>query len=431
MDYKQELITTIHDFGCDLELLEARLTQLSETVPTAVLIPALYEELERPALTHIRDQLALCEFVNNVVVAVNAQTQEQYAKAVEFFSVLPQPTFVIWENGSRVTQLLEKLRTKGLDLLRFKGKGQGVWIGLGIASLQAEAIALHDADIITYNKSYPLKLLFPLVEKDLGIAFNKAYYARIGGEPERFHGRVMRLFVTPLLSALTDLFGYQNYLRYLSAYRYPLSGEFALTNDLALNTRIPGNWGLEIGLLGEVYRNVAEKRIAQIDLGVFDHKHQPIGQSSNEGLRKMCRDIFRSVLRTLTETESVVISMEHIHALRIKFRREAQDFSRQYFVDARFNNLNYDRHQEEVIVEVFEQVIAEAGQLFFENPAGAQIPDWTRALAAMPALREQLREATKRDMTEARSYSARKQQSDIVQTETITPDSQASMISVL
>ncbi len=404
MDYKQELITTIHDFGCDLELLEARLTQLTETIPTAVLIPALYEELERPALTRIRDQLALCKFVNNVVVAVNAQTPEQYTKTVEFFSILPQPTFVIWENGSRVTQLLENLKTKGLDLLRFKGKGQAVWIGLGIASLQAEAIALHDADIITYDKSYPLKLLFPLVEKDLGISFNKAYYARIGGEPQRFHGRVMRLFVTPLLSALTDLFGYQNYLRYLSAYRYPLSGEFALTNDLALNTRIPGNWGLEIGLLGEVYRNVAEKRIAQVDLGVFDHKHQPIGQSSNEGLRKMCRDIFRSILRTLTETERVIISMEHIHALRIKFRREAQDFSRQYFVDARFNNLNYDRHQEEVIVEVFEQVIAETGELFFENPAGAQIPDWTRALAAMPALREQLREATKRDMAEARSY---------------------------
>jgi glucosyl-3-phosphoglycerate synthase len=241
---------------------------------------------------------------------------------------------------------------------------------------------------------------------------------------------VVRLFVTPLLSALTDLFGYQNYLRYLSAYRYPLSGEFALTNDLALNTRIPGNWGLEIGLLGEVYRNVAEKRIAQIDLGVFDHKHQPIGQSTNEGLRKMCRDIFRSILRTLTETERVVIRMEDIHALRIKFRREAQDFSRQYFVDARFNNLNYDRHQEEVIVEVFEQVIAESGELFFENPAGAQIPDWTRALAAMPALREQLREATKRDMAEARDFFQKKQPEVIVQPETMTSNSNASMISV-
>lgn len=319
MDYKQELITTIHDFGCDLDLLEARITQLCETCPTAVLIPALYEELERPALTRIRDCLKDCHFVNTIVVCLYAKTLEEYTKAVHFFSVLPQPTLVIWENSPRVNQLLEKLREKGLDLMSFKGKGRAVWIGLGVASLQAEAIALHDADIITYDKSYPLKLLFPLLEKELGISFNKAYYARLGGEPRSFHGRVMRLFVTPLLVALMDLYGYNNYLRYLSAYRYPLSGEFALTNDIALNTRIPSNWGLEIGLLAEVYRNVVPQRIAQIDLGNFDHKHQNIGQSPTEGLRKMCADILRSILRTLIETERVVVNREQIHTLRIKF----------------------------------------------------------------------------------------------------------------
>ncbi len=402
MDYKQELITTIHDFSCNLEFLEDRLTQLSKEAHTAVLIPSLYEELERPALTKIRDCLKDCAFVNTVIVCLYAQTMEEYAKALHFFEALPQETLVIWENGKRITRLLENLRARGLDLLGFKGKGRAVWLGLGVASLQAEAIALHDADIITYDKSYPLKLLFPLLEQEFGIAFNKAYYARLGGTPPSFNGRVVRLFVTPLLSALTEIFGYRDYLRYLSSYRYPLSGEFALTKDLALNTRIPGNWGLEIGLLAEVYRNLAQKRIAQIDLGVFDHKHQKIGNSSEEGLRKMCRDILRSVLRTLTETEQVIISKEHIHALRVKFRRNAQDYIRQYFVDARFNNLEYDRHQEEVISEIFERVILDGGELYFNDPAGAQIPDWTRALAVMPELREQILQATKADAAEVK-----------------------------
>ena len=402
MDYKQELIATIHDFGCNLEFLEDRLTQLSKEAHTAVLIPSLYEELERPALTKIRDCLQDCAFVNTVIVCLYAQTMEEYAKALHFFEALPQETLVIWENGKRITRLLENLRARGLDLLGFKGKGRAVWLGLGVASLQAEAIALHDADIITYDKSYPLKLLFPLLEQEFGIAFNKAYYARLGGTPQSFNGRVVRLFVTPLLSALTEIFGYRDYLRYLSSYRYPLSGEFALTKDLALNTRIPGNWGLEIGLLAEVYRNLAPKRIAQIDLGVFDHKHQKIGNSSEEGLRKMCRDILRSVLRTLTETEQVIISREHIHALRVKFRRNAQDYIRQYFVDARFNNLEYDRHQEEVISEIFERVILDGGELYFNDPAGAQIPDWTRALAVMPELREQILQATKADAAEVK-----------------------------
>ena len=406
MDYKQELITTIHDFGCDLEFLEARLIHLSESSPTAVLIPALYEELERPALTQIREHLQHCEFVKTVVVCLYAQTVEQYTHAVHFFDQLPQQTLVIWENGPRVTSLLQRLQDRGLNLMNFRGKGRAVWLGLGVASLEAEAIALHDADITTYDRSYPLKLLFPLLEKEFGIAFNKAYYARLGSYPRSFHGRVVRLFVAPLLVALTELFGYQNYLRYLSAFRYPLSGEFALTSDLALNTRIPANWGLEVGLLAEVYRNVAQKRIAQIDLGIFEHKHQPLGNSADEGLQKMCRDILRSILRTLTETEQVVISMDHIRALRVKFRREAQDFTRQYFVDARFNTLRYDRHQEEATIELFEQVILQAGEQYFSDPSGAQIPDWTRALAVEPELREQLRQAVDQDASDARAAMA-------------------------
>jgi glucosyl-3-phosphoglycerate synthase len=402
MDYKQDLITTIHDFGCDLDRLDERLTELSQSLPTAVLIPSLYEELQRPALSNIRDQLAQCNFVNAVVVSLYADTAEQYRQAVEFFQSLPQPTYVLWENGPRVTRILAALQERGLDLMNHSGKGRAVWLGLGIASLQAAAIALHDADIVTYNKSYPLKLLFPLLEREFGIAFSKAYYTRLSHTPRQMHGRVTRLFVMPLITSLMELFGSRDYLRYLNAYRYPLSGEFALTSDLALNTRIPANWGLEVGLLAEVYRNVAMKRIAQVDLGIFEHKHQPLGTATNTGLQKMCRDIFKSVLRTLTETEQVVIGRDHIRALRVKFRREAQNLTRQYFVDARFNGLEYDRHQEEATLEQFERVIQEAGEQYLEDSSGAQIPDWTRALAVMPDLREQLQDATVADMADAR-----------------------------
>lgn len=403
MDYKQELITTIHDLGADVSRLESRLTELSQHHRTAVLIPSLYEELERPALATIREQLGQCTFVNSVVICLYAETFEQYVRAVEFFSTLPQPTFVLWENGPRITGILQTLKEQGLDLLQFRGKGRAVWLGLGVASLDAAAIALHDADITTYDRTYPLKLLYPLVEQEFGIAFSKAYYARIGDQPRSLHGRVTRLFVTPLITSLMELFGYRDYLRYLNAYRYPLSGEFALTSDLALNTRIPGNWGLEVGLLAEVYRNVALKRVAQIDLGIFEHKHQTLGSSTNSGLQKMCRDILQSVFRTLTETEQVVLGPDHIRALRIKYRREAQNLARQYFVDARFNQLEYDRHQEEVTIETFEQVILEAGQQYLDDPTGTQIPDWTRALAVIPDLREQLLDAVLSDMAQART----------------------------
>jgi glucosyl-3-phosphoglycerate synthase len=401
MEYTQQLITTIHDFGCDVKLLEEKLTELTKEYPTAVLIPALYEEIERPGLTIIRKHLQTCHFLQTVIVCVFAQNKTEYNRVVDFFKPLPQKTYILWENGDRVTEVLKKLKKKELNLLKYKGKGRAVWLGLGLATLEAKAIALHDADIVTYDRSYPIKLLFPLVEKEFGIAFNKAYYARISTSPRQFKGRVVRLFVTPLLSALTELFGNQNYLRYLTSFHYPLSGEFALKSDLALNIRIPSNWGLEVGLLSEVYRNVAAKRISQIDLGFFDHKHQEVGNSRNEGLQKMCRDIFRSILRTLTETERVTITREHIHALRIKYSLEAEDYISKYYVDATCNNVSYDIHQEEVTTEIFAKIIMEAGELFYSNPSGALIPDWTRTLAIMPDLREQLRDAAIRDASES------------------------------
>ncbi|EKV03155.1 hypothetical protein Lepto7375DRAFT_5435 [Leptolyngbya sp. PCC 7375] len=400
MDYKQERITTIHDFGCDISRLEERSLELTRDTPTAVLIPSLYEELERPALSRIRDHLKDCAFVNTVVVSLYADTPEQYAKAVEFFDPLPQKTHIIWENGPRVIALLKQLQDKGLDILMHRGKGRAVWLGLGLATLHAGAIALHDADIITYDRAYPLKLLFPLLEPEFGFAFTKAYYARIGSEPRTINGRVTRLFVAPLLHSLMDVWGHRDYISYLSAYRYPLSGEFALTSDLALTTRIPANWGLEVGLLAEVYRNVALKRIAQVDLGTFDHKHQDVGQSPSQGLQKMCRDILHSLLRTLTETEQVVIGKDQLRSLRIKFRREAQDLARQYFVDAKFNGLQYDRHKEENTLERFEEVIIKAGDQYLEDPTGTEIPDWTRALAVMPDLRQLLGQAVADDMQE-------------------------------
>ena len=417
MDYKQELITTIHDLGCDVEKLSDRLTELSQNQPTAVLIPSLYEELERPAIVRIRDQLCQCPFVNNVVICLYAQTEAEYIRAVKFFEPLPQPTFVLWENGPRITNILKKLQDLGLDLLQFRGKGRAVWLGLGLASLNATAIALHDADITTYDRSYPLKLLYPLLEQEFGIAFSKAYYARLGENPRSLHGRVTRLFVTPLITTLMELFGYRDYLRYLNAYRYPLSGEFALNSDLALTTRIPGNWGLEVGLLAEVYRSVALKRIAQVDLGFFEHKHQTLGNSANEGLQKMCRDILRSVLRTLTETEQVVITIDHIRAMRVKYRRQAQNLARQFFVDARFNHLHYDRHLEEATLERFERVILQAGEQYLNDPTGTQIPDWTRALAVIPDLREQFQDAVITDMAEARvAYSCSSLESPLLST---------------
>lgn len=397
MDQKQEQIITIHDFRLDPIALESGLTKTNQEKINAVLIPCLYEEFERPALRTIRSALEACSFIDHIIVVLYAETYDQYEKAIDFFRLLPQQTTVLWQQSPRIREILNTLENQGFDSLSVEGKGKAVWLGLGIASLLADMIVIHDADIITYDKSYPLKLLFPLLEKDFNINFNKAYYARIGSKFSSLNGRVVRLFLAPILDCLIDIFGPHKYLAYLQSFRYPLSGEMALTRDLSLNIRIPNNWGLEIELLAEVYRNVSQKRISQIDLGVFDHKHQALGFTMDKGLQKMGLDILYALLRTLTEIEQVVITMDHIHALKIKFKRRGQDYIRQYFIDAKMNGIAYDRHQEESILETFENVILEAGKRYFTMPISPQIANWSRVIAFIPDLREQLLAATQLD----------------------------------
>ncbi|RLI58891.1 MAG: glucosyl-3-phosphoglycerate synthase, partial [Candidatus Asgardarchaeum californiense] len=190
--------------------------------------------------------------------------------------------------------------------------------------------------------------------------------------------------------ALVDLIGKEtDFVRFLRSFRYPISGEFALTSDLARDVDLPGDWGLEIGIMAEMYRNVARKTICQTDLGFYDHKHQPIG-SEDKGLTKMTRDILKTLLRILIEEGSFKVSRETLISLRVLYVKNARDSIRKYHADAHYNNLRYDRHKEESMVERFSQQLMNAGISYMRKPVGTRIPDWLRTLSARRKIREQL-----------------------------------------
>ncbi|MGP8320087.1 MAG: glucosyl-3-phosphoglycerate synthase [Methanosarcinaceae archaeon] len=398
MDFIQERVTTIHDFSIDENIMGKRLCKLTLIRPSVVIIPMLYQEVENKALSNIVDQLNECRYINQIVIALAADDIGQYKKVLRFFSDLKLPHLVIWCNGPRITAILEELKERELDVTSFKGKGKDVWIAIGVASLNSYAIALHDADIVTYSKDLPAKMLYPIIEPELNFFFNKGYYARIDINNGLMHGRVFRLFVRPLLESLQINIKYESYiLHYFEAFKYTLSGEFAMRSDLALSIRIPGDWGLEVGLLAEVYRNTALKKICQVDLGYYEHKHNKVGIDINEGLLKMVRDILTTFLRIIAETTGTPISEPFLHSVRVKYKRLAQDLIRQYHADAHCNGLNYNRHMEETYVDAFSEVIMDTGKNYLKCSSEILLPDWTRALAAMPNLRKKLRDAALKD----------------------------------
>jgi glucosyl-3-phosphoglycerate synthase len=141
--------------------------------------------------------------------------------------------------------------------------------------------------------------------------------------------------------------------------------------------------------LSEVYRNASYGRICQVDLGFYDHRHKAIDTG---GLLRTAEDSFVTLLRTLTETENIDVSEPFLTSLQVAYRRLAQDKIRQYHADATCNRLDFDRHEEEANVDALCSVISTGGRKYLENPLKAQLPDWLRAMAAMPNIRERLRD---------------------------------------
>lgn len=399
MDFFQEKITTIHNFYSDTDRMLQHLQELSFVRPAVVVLPMLYSEIENPPLSRIIDELNKCTFLKKVVIALAADNREQYRTVVDFFERLEMDHLIVWCNGPRISSVTEEMKENELDITGFSGKGKDAWISLGIASLYSYAIVLHDADIINYNKEFVAKLLYPIVHPQLNFYFNKGYYARINLEKKTMHGRVYRLFVRPLLDTLMRDVKYESdILEYMQAFRYTLSGEFAFTRDLALNIRVPSDWGLEVGLLAEIYRNTSLKRVCQTDLGFYDHKHKELGTDPSEGLSKMVNDIMVTFLRVVNETTSTQVSTSFLRGIQVKYRRSAQDLIRQYHADAVCNGLEYSRHLEERYVEMFAETLMLAGTQYLKDPSGALLPDWARALSAIPDLREQLRDAAHADL---------------------------------
>jgi glucosyl-3-phosphoglycerate synthase len=392
MDMKQEVVTTLHDLHLDKNKLMKNISDIAVERPVSVIMPMLYSEIKNDALDNIVKQLNKCTYLKEVIVPLAAKNQEEFNHVKRFFSKLSIPKLIIWCNGPRIENLLTQLQSKGLSIREFRGKGRDVWLALGIASLRSYGIALHDADIQAYDSIIPTKLLYPILEPELDFKFNKGYYARVNIERSIMYGRVFRLFLQPLLQTIVDVLSVEpDFIRFLRSLRYPISGEFALTSDLARDLDLPGGWGIEIGVMAEIYRNVAIKRICQTDLGFYEHKHQEIGDAE-KGLVKMSGEIFRTLLRILIEEAHVQLSRPFLLSLLVLYRRNAQDSIRKYHADAHINGIDYDRHIEESMVESFSQELMKAGNNYMLKPVGTRIPDWLRTMSAKKKIREELLE---------------------------------------
>jgi glucosyl-3-phosphoglycerate synthase len=144
--------------------------------------------------------------------------------------------------------------------------GKGAALQAGVRATRAELIAFVDADVHAPHRGLVTGTLAPLLLTE-GVRLVKADYVRsleptaVGG------GRVTELLVRPLLAlcwpALSDL-------------GQPLAGEYAADRALLESLPFEQGYGVELGLLLDTLRLHGRAAIAQTDLGVRTHDHQPL-----------------------------------------------------------------------------------------------------------------------------------------------------------
>jgi glucosyl-3-phosphoglycerate synthase len=379
--YQTGVVATLHRLAATgHERLEQELSIYSASRPIALVLPALWSEFEGPALPKILNELKEVPYLSQVIFTISGANAEQFAEARKMASILPQEVTFVWNSGPRVQALYERLKQNNLPVGP-DGKGRSCWMAFGyvLVTQKADVIALHDCDVLTFDREFLARLCYPVANPNINFEFCKGFYARV---TDRMHGRVTRLLVSPLIRAFLRILGSHPFLNFLDSFRYPLAGEF----------RIPPDWGLEVGVLAEIFRNCSVKRVCQSELcDAYEHKHQDLSQDNPEkGLMKMAVDICKTLFRTLS-AEGAKLDSGVFRSLQSAYVRIAEDTITRYQADALIDGLIFDRHQEEVAVESFAKALRIASEAYLEDPLGQPlIPNWNRITAALPGFLEEI-----------------------------------------
>jgi glucosyl-3-phosphoglycerate synthase len=395
-------IAQFHNLRCrPIEELVYELEAFAQTRKITLILPSLYSELEETALANIVEELSKVTYLHRIVIGLDRATETQFRMAQDFFSKLPQNHVVLWNDSPRMKAFEDKLVGLGLQPIE-PGKGKNVWTCMGylIACADSSVMAIHDCDILTYNREMLARLVYPVANPHFSYQLSKGFYPRVGGG--KLNGRVTRLLVSPLLISLKKVIGDRDYLDYLRSFRYPLSGEFALRMSILPDLRIPSDWGLEIGILSEAWRNLGPRSVCQVEIAdAYDHKHQSVSaEEASSGLNRMSTDICKAIFRKLA-ADGTVFTSNTFRTLKATYYRRALDMLEVYDHDAKMNGLTIDRHAEEQTIELFADNIIRAGQVFLDSPQETPfIANWNRIHAADPMLLSDLKAAVAADAEE-------------------------------
>ena len=175
--------------------------------------------------------------------------------------------------------LLESMGTRS-------GKGEALWKSLFVT--RGDLIIWIDTDIVNIHPRFVYGIIGPLLQNP-HVQFVKGFYRRplkVGSKIQAGGGgRVTELTARPLLNL---------FYPELSGVVQPLSGEYGGRRSALEQSPFFSGYGVETGLLIDIYERYGIRGIAQVDLLERIHHNQHL-----EALSKMSFAIIQAVMRKL------------------------------------------------------------------------------------------------------------------------------------
>ena len=192
----------------------------------------------------------------------------------------------------------------------FRGKGEALWKSLFV--LRGDIIVWIDTDIKNIHPGFVYGVLGPLLrEKDL--QYVKGFYRRplrVGGETfTEGGGRVTELTARPFFNL---------FFPELSGIVQPLAGEYAGRRKILESVPFFTGYGVETGLLIDIFSKFGLRAIAQVDLGERIHRNQSL-----PALSQMSFAIMQVFMQRLEEKNAIKLLEDVNRSMKlIKHRGE-------------------------------------------------------------------------------------------------------------
>lgn len=174
------------------------------------------------------------------------------------------------------------------------GKGNALWASL-VAS-HGDFVVWCDGDVTSVEPYWVGHLLTPLVTDD-DVSLVKAMYQRPSGYGSG--GRTTELVARPLLSL---------FFPELAGLHQPLSGEYAGRRDVLEQIPFVEGWGVEIAILIDIARRCGADSIAQVDLGVREHRNRSLHELSVQAAEVMATVLARRPDGTGLDAEHLALT---------------------------------------------------------------------------------------------------------------------------